>query len=54
MDKARELEQQFEKSLEKTEQQVLAGQVDTTDTQARYLGASAPPHSAKRVPYEPH
>ncbi|GJN90180.1 hypothetical protein Rhopal_003179-T1 [Rhodotorula paludigena] len=38
MDKARELEQQFEKSLEKTEQQVLAGQVDTTDTQARYLG----------------
>ncbi|BGP41336.1 hypothetical protein JCM10450v2_005379 [Rhodotorula kratochvilovae] len=38
MDKAKALEAQFEKSLEKTEQQVLAGEIDTTDTNARYLG----------------
>ncbi|TNY21526.1 mitochondrial 18 KDa protein-domain-containing protein [Rhodotorula diobovata] len=38
MDKARELEASFEKSLEATEQQVIQGQIDSTDTNARYLG----------------
>ena len=39
MDKARELETSFEKSLEETQQQVIEGEIDTTDTNARYLGA---------------
>lgn len=41
MDRARELEASFEKSLEATEQQVIQGQIDSTDTNARYLGACA-------------
>ncbi|GAA5946066.1 hypothetical protein JCM3775_007209 [Rhodotorula graminis] len=38
MDKARELETSLEKSLEETKQDVIDGDIDTTDTNARYLG----------------
>ncbi|BGO97371.1 Mitochondrial 18 kDa protein [Rhodotorula toruloides] len=38
MDKAREYEQDLEKRAGKLEDQLVLGQVDTTDTKARYLG----------------
>lgn len=42
MDKAREYEQDLEKRAGKLEDQLVLGQVDTTDTKARYLGSSRP------------
>lgn len=40
MDKAREYEKDLEKRAAKLEDQFVLGQVDTTDTNARYLGSS--------------
>lgn len=40
MQQAKDLEQQAEKSLDKLEDQIVRGDIDSTETKARYLGES--------------